>query len=254
MHDELYEQLASIEDKHWWFLHRRRLVRSLLEKKLNKEGSSALDVGSGTGGNLPFLAEICENVIGLEKSTLAIQLARKKGTGATIVEGDANFIADFFSKESFDLVTIFNVLYHQWVTDETALLKQLHSLTKPGGYLVISEPAFEFLWRAHDESGQGKRRYRLKELELLLKRAGYEVKHSTYFNSFSFLPLLGLTLIQRLFPRNKNQEKGSVGELNVPPEKINRFVTRLFGLERVWIRVLGKMPIGVTALCVARKA
>src|SRR5436190_23241966 len=108
MERAVYQQLAEIEDTHWWFVYRRKLIAHLLERSGGVAGDLALDIGCGTGGNLPFLKKYCVNVCGIDLSEHAIALARKKHPGETFLEGDINELRNLYSPASFDLISDFS--------------------------------------------------------------------------------------------------------------------------------------------------
>jgi len=213
-------------------------------------------VGCGAGGNLELLARWAEPVVGLDRSGLALELAREKRPAAALVLGDANRLEAIFEPCSFALITVFNVLYHRWIEDEAHVLRQLRTLLRPGGRLVISEPAFPCLFRRHDVLDFGQRRYRLRRLRALATGAGLHVLRDTYFNAPVFLPALTLALLERARGgrRRPVTDDELVGELRQPPAWVNGAMLGLLGAERAWITRVGRVPLGVGALLVARRA
>jgi SAM-dependent methyltransferase len=257
MNRGFYRQTSLIEDGHWWFRYRRRLIADLLRTVPGRGRiSRALDVGCGTGGNLAMLAEHSRCVVGLDRSAYALELAREKRPDATLVQGDANRLGDYFSAESFDLITMLNVLYHRWVESEKEVLEHIHGLLKPGGLLVMTEPAFRVLFRRHDLVGFGTRRYARAELAKLVRDAGLELHTATYFNFVAFLPALLLALYERLSgtASGSYDEEEGVGEMKVPAAPINGLLFALASLERPWISALRRLPVGVGLMVLAGRA
>jgi SAM-dependent methyltransferase len=256
VNDEFYLQTSRVEDDHWWFRHRRRLVDALLRAECPAAPARrGLDVGCGSGGNLELLSRHCEEIVGLDRSALALRLAREKRPASLLVQGDANQLADLFPEDSFHLITSFNVLYHQWISDERTVLRQIARLLRPGGCLVLTEPAFRLLFRRHDVVDWGRRRYRLGELRRFVDAAQLSVRRSSYFNSVAFLPALAVATVQRGLGR---LDRGAAAEqelkeLVLPNPLINRLLVALLGVESRWIRHFGRMPIGVGAMILARK-
>jgi len=148
-------------------------------------------------------------------------------------------------------VTIFNVLYHQWVKSETKVIEQIFKLLKPGGYLLLTEPAFDFLFRNHDLLDMGRKRYTLGEFKKILENSGFQIVKATYFNSICFIPALLLKLIESLKPPKK-QHFGA-NELNIPSPLINKMFLTIISWERQIINLLVSLPFGVTLLCLAQK-
>jgi len=256
MKSEFYVQTSRIEDEHWWFHHRRRMVDLwLLRARGARNWERGLDLGCGTGGNLALLGKHCDSLTGVDRSEYALEIARRKHPEATLVQGDANALGEQFTGGSFDLVGLFNVLYHRWITDDGAVMRDLARLLRPGGVLCLSEPAFRVLFRRHDVLGDGLRRYRLPELVALVEAAGLRVRQATYFN----LPALPFAYLRARMERRDGGLDRPVtpgeeaGELSLPSPWINRSIYGLMGLERAWISLVGRLPAGVTLLLLAEK-
>ena len=172
MRDGFYRQTARVEGRHWWFRHRRRIVTALLDQEVPSPpgpDARALDVGCGTGGNLETIARRGYMTVGGDRSPLALELARRSHREARLVCVDANRLGDSFAADSFDLVTVLNVLYHEWIADEGDVLDQIRRVLRPGGWLLLTEPAFESLRRRHDRIDAGLRRYSRRRLACLSK-------------------------------------------------------------------------------------
>ena len=255
MKKKLYSQLAEIEDIHWAFVHRRNLVEGLLSKLNINKFSKGLDIGCGTGGNLKFLEKYCCSVTGLDISEVALDFARKKCPDYKFVRGDANYLSNLFSPKSFGFISIFNVLYHEWIKDDLSVLMQCNKVLMPGGILVITESAFNLLNRKHDRQAMGKRRYKLSSFRKMLRESGFTVLSDTYYNALSFVPGLILAFLDIMVSDQKYRvsENAYVKELQIPVNSINNLVSFLMNIETKVIKILPKLPIGVTLLCIARK-
>jgi SAM-dependent methyltransferase len=254
MKEALYAQVSKIEDEHWWFQHRRQLIADAMPPLIQGILEPALlDLGCGTGGNVNFIAKFSKDVVGLEISETALSFARKKYPKQKFQQGDLNDLPKAFPATRFDIVTIFKVLYHQWIKDDVAVLKQVHQVLKPGGYVILTEPAFKILFRNHDIEDFGKTRYVLPEMARNLEQAGFEVTMGTYFNSISFFPALLLSWLEKLQKKDFEKTSGEVAELEMPSPILNKIVYSVLALERIWIRIFRKCPFGVSLLCIARK-
>lgn len=250
----MYHQLAEIENKHWWFISRQYLIKAILEKIDLKHVEKCLDIGCGVGGNMNFMKTYCEQITGLDISDVAINLAREKWPEFNFIQGDANKLSSIYKANTFDLVTIFNVMYHKWIVNDVDLLKQIYSILQPGGYLILTEPAFMHLWRNHDVQDMGKKRYTMKELNLLMNDAGFKPVFKTYFNSVSYLPALFLAILLKLQTKSTafDPEKG-VSEIDLPGRSFNNFMCALMRLESDYIKKISSIPVGVSLLYVAKK-
>jgi SAM-dependent methyltransferase len=252
MERSAYQQLAEIEDTHWWFVYRRKLIAHLLERSGGVAGELALDIGCGTGGNLPFLKKYCANVCGIDLSEYAIALARRKYPGDTFLQGDINELRSLYPPETFDLISDFSVLCHEWVKSDLQSMRDVHHLLRPGGIFVVTETALPALRRAHDHIAQIARRYTLPQLNSLLEQAGFRSIRGTYFNAPALPIAFVLAFAHRLRLSSRNEEEG-VSELKLPPNWLNDLLAAVLRGELAGIRTFGRIPLGVSIACVARK-
>lgn len=253
METQIYGQFAKIEDSHWWYVYRRKLIGDLLSGLDIKPDAKGLEIGCGTGGSLRYLKEYCPDITALDMSGTALEFAQKKYPEFKFIQGDANAISVLFAKESFDLVFIFNVLYHQWIKDESLVLKGVSEILRPGGYLVITEPAFPVLWRKHDKQVMGKARYRIGNFKSMLSKASFQCVRATYFNSISFLPALAFAAIERFCAYDNKKTGKKVDELKLSGGLLNWVMYYLLRPERLIIRWFKRMPVGVSLLIIAKK-
>jgi 2-polyprenyl-3-methyl-5-hydroxy-6-metoxy-1,4-benzoquinol methylase len=144
-------------------------------------------------------------------------------------------------------VTLFDVLEH--LDDEAVAMDIVKRALKPGGHLIVTVPAFRWLWSKHDDVSQHKRRYVRKELEAVLTKAGFTIEKLTYFNAYLF----PLAVARRIGRKLTNTDDGV--EFNVPAAPLNRFLTAAFRAETsavVASTAKGTFPIGLSLLAVAR--
>lgn len=241
LNPDIYTRMAAIEDEHWWFRGRRAIVASMIQGLGLPSGASVLDAGSGTGGNLSMLLGFGD-VVGMELDEVARRLASKKA-GVTVVAGRLPDRVPF-CEESFDLVTLLDVLEH--VEDDQGTLEKLGNLLKPDGVLVLTVPAFPFLWSGHDVVHQHYRRYHLQSLVDRVEAAGLKITYASYYNTLLF-PLIALIrLMEKVF--------GTKGghDLAVPSPWLNRLLYRIFASERHWLGK-GVFPFGVSIVLLARR-
>lgn len=194
MQDDEYRKLAETEDRMWYFraLHRRRT--HWLARLLSPGPAKVLDAGCGTGGFLRGLRSTRPewSVTGVDLSPLACGLARER-TGAEIVEGSITALP--FGDGTFDAVTTGDVLYH--VADTAAALAEIVRCVKPGGAVVVNEPAYPWLWSYHDEAVASKHRFTRPGLVAHMQAAGLRVQFASYANMLA-LPLV--VARRKLFP------------------------------------------------------
>lgn len=242
MHETLYEQMHALEDSHWWFTGRRRIVDAVIRQLKLPADARILDAGCGTGGNLTMLAHH-GHVTGMEYDATAATNARKRDINQ-IVRG---CLPDSlpFDKGTFELITLLDVLEH--IENDQASLINLGNLLVPGGRLLLTVPAFPFLWGPHDTEHHHKRRYRSLNLRQCIEGAGLEVQWMSYYNSSLFPAIAAIRLLRKLVP---SQAIGD--ELTLPPAPLNLIFHGLFAAER---HLLGRvtLPFGLSLMAVVRK-
>ncbi len=253
MHPDTYHMLAARQATYWWQRARRAMVVKMLRREGLPQGCRWLDLGCGPGGNLSMLEPFGPAlVVGVDVSALALSLARRAAPGTTLVQTDLNKALPFGDGD-FDIVTILNVLYHQWVRREIDVVTEAARVIKPGGLLVLTEPAFALLSREMDIAAMARRRYRRHEMAEFCRSAGLDVLIAGYFTSFGFLLLLGRTVVNRAVGRSSSVDAGPAVDMMPLPHLLNEMLFRIAIFEGNLVsRGLG-MPFGTTAICVARK-
>lgn len=242
----MYRDFAEVhEDRHWWFKGRRRIVASLLHSLLgDRKDLKLLEIGCGTGGMLPILA-VHGRVTGIDPAEDAIRYSRQRHGGrAELLRVD--FPAEVPPGGGYDVVALFDVLEH--LDDDVLALRRAASLMAPGGLLVATVPAHQFLWSPHDVINHHRRRYARRQLRNRIREAGLRVERVSYFNMFLFPAVL----LARLLRRGAAAPREGESDFKVVPGPLNAFLERLFGGERFLLR-LTDLPFGVSLLAVARK-
>lgn len=241
MDKTLYQAHEDLEEEHWWFRGRRAVIRSFLFL-LPRRLSAALDIGCGTGRNAILLKEFAEDVEGMEDSEEALQLIQKKTPWLRITKGS---LPDIPVSHTFDLVTMFDVLEH--IEDDVKTLVSVREKLNPGGYLLLTVPAYRILWSEHDEMAHHKRRYAKRELLSKLKVANYEIIAASYFNTFLFPAVLFVRLFKRLLGITSG-----VSDFFMLPGPLNSILAKLFSSEAFFVSRIG-LPFGVSLMCLAKK-
>jgi SAM-dependent methyltransferase len=236
MEADAYLEMARVEDSHWWFVARRKIISSLIPDLELPDPASILEVGCGTGGNLEMLSRF-GRVSGMEMDESARKIANQKTHGAfEIREGTCPDNVPFES-ERFDLICLFDVLEH--IEEDVATLSRLKRLLAPGGKLLITVPAYKWLWGTHDGFLHHKRRYSAQELRQTFDGAGLGISKISYFNSILF----PLALLAR--SASKSTSPGAA----LPSPAINEMLCRIFGAERFVLRRAG-FPFGLSLIAV----
>lgn len=243
----LYDAHDKLEEHHWWFEGRRQVIREVLHKHvLPRASRQILDVGCGAGGMFPLLSEFGE-VSGAESSEDALARARKKYPLKRI---EPCALPDSLPVGTWDLLTAFDVIEH--LDDPIASLSAMRSHLTWDGQVLITVPAFQFLWSHHDDANQHRRRYSRLELVSHLSSAGFKVTYVSYFNTLLFPAVAAARLLERVRPRKAQQTGHDSGDLEETPEPLNRVLKLLFSSERLALKRLS-LPFGVSLIAVAQR-
>jgi SAM-dependent methyltransferase len=251
MDERLYDQFADIGDQHWWFAGRRQIVEAVLRQSLGGDrpsgaggGRRILDVGCGTGTMLGMLAQF-GTVQGLELSPEAIAACHAR-FGSSIDVEQGLIPDDVPTDASWDVVGAFDVLEH--LDDDVLALKRFREALRPGGRLVLTVPAFMFLWGQQDILSHHRRRYRAGQLRQALMGAGFCVERVCYFNTWLFPAVAVLRLARRLPGRGAREPRS---DFDVPMSRVDGLLERIFASERHILR-RASFPFGVSLLALAR--
>ncbi|MFA4015136.1 MAG: hypothetical protein RUDDFDWM_000209 [Candidatus Fervidibacterota bacterium] len=201
-----------------------------------------LDVGCGTGGNLELLSSygVC---IGIDISPLALSICKKHWDG-NLICADASSLP--FRNCSVDLVAALDVLEH--LQDDVAALSEFWRILKPNGLLIMTVPAFMFLWSGHDVALRHFRRYTMSELKMKLRKAGFVTQKLSY----AICPLLPFVFIFRklqLIAQHNMKKHTALIEL---PKPLNEALIAMLQLEATLLKYID-LPFGVSLICKAIK-
>ena len=242
-----YRQFADLERTHWWFRGRRAVFGSLLRQALSPGRERwILDLGCGFGG----MGEVCApfgRVLGVDVSLEGLAAARARGYAGAAA---ADALALPFRDGSIDVVCLFDVLEH--CEDDLAAARECARCLKPGGLLVVTGPAYMFLYAHNDRVAHHRRRYTLRRLRSLVGAAGLRVVRGTYVNALLFpaiLPaVLALKARDRLFPPKEETTNLSYRF----PRALNGLLAGIFSAEGALLRRIS-FPAGHSLALLARK-
>jgi SAM-dependent methyltransferase len=241
--DRDYElQTHQAEDRHWWYRGRRTVLDGITAGLGLPPQARILDAGCGSGRNM---VELARNgvVTGIELSETSVALARERDAGEVILGS----VLDMpFADASFDLAVSLDVIEH--LEDDLSALRELRRTVAPGGALLVTVPAYQWLWSGHDEINHHHRRYTRRSLQQVAERAGWRQERTTYFNSL----LLPVAILLRVLDRINTKTTESSLDLWVPPEPLNWMLERPLAIEAALIRHGGRIPAGLSLLAVFR--
>ncbi len=240
MREREYEVMASVEDRHFWFVQTRAIIRDAMVAAGLGPDSRVMDLGCGTGGTMRTLKDLVDWT-GVDVNPFAARLAQER-SGAPVVVAEAARLP--FDDQAFDGVTALDVLEH--IQDDAAALREIRRVLRPGGALIATVPCHPILFSSHDRALQHVRRYTRTGFLERLRDADFTVQRATWVNSLLF-PLAAATrLADRLRPDRKATSDAALG---LGP--LNDVFLRVFGWERRLLRHVD-MPIGLTLMVVAR--
>lgn len=241
MERAIYDRLREIEQDHWWFAGRRAVLTAELGRLGLPAGARVLEAGCGTGGNLAMLQQFGA-VSAIEPDAPSRAYAAER-SGADVREGWLpNGLPDFGA--AFDMVCAFDVVEH--VDDDRGAVAALAGQLAPGGKLVITVPAYAWMWSAHDAAHHHKRRYVRRQVRELIEAAGLKVRRVSHFNTLLFPPIAAIRVAKTALRREGGDDDA------LPPAPLNRLLGRLFAAEAGVLKATD-LPFGVSILAVAEK-
>ena len=242
MYEHEYEAMFGLEDIYWWFVARRHLAVDIVTREIGaKKRARLLDVGCGTGSNLESFGELGQ-ATGIDMSSQALAFCRQRGAERVSLSAIEQLP---FPDETFDVVTAMDVLEH--TDDDLAALVELRRVVAAGGLLLVTVPAYGFLWSEHDEALKHRRRYTAHELRNKLSVSGFRIDRTSYFITTLFFPILVMRLHQGLFKKSTHPQTS----VKLLPRWLNSALIALLAVERRIFRRMN-LPFGVSIVALAR--
>jgi SAM-dependent methyltransferase len=241
------QAMLDHDEHHWWYRGRRRIVRGEIERLgVGGRGVPArvLDAGCGSGRTLDELRDYGA-VAGIELSEAGVAAARRRGH-EDVRQGRVEQLP--WPDASFDLVTCLDVVEH--TDDDRATLRELRRVTRPGGWLLVTVPAYQALWSAHDVVNDHKRRYNRRTLRAAAREAGWSVERVTGFNALLLAPAALVRLAQR---RKVGDPAAHTSELELSPPWLNATLELPLRAEAAWLARGRTLPAGLSLLAVLRR-
>jgi SAM-dependent methyltransferase len=238
-----YERMREYERSYWWHVGRRSLLVDMLRWGVPEDRARpALDLGCGTGMNFALL-EPYGRFFGSEVEGGLWAAGRSKPSRPVVLaRGEALPFAD----ATFGLCTFFDVLEH--IEGEDAFLRDVARVLRPGGWVFLSVPAYQFLWSDHDVSLHHFRRYTRGGLKDVLARNGLAIVRVTYAMATIFPLVAGFRLLSKLRPATGDAHASYVHT----PEWLNRLLTRVLASEGRWLE-RADLPFGTSLFALARR-
>lgn len=238
MRPELFKEMAAVQQFHWWFVARRAILSAVVKRLRLPEQPRILEIGCGTGANLQMLRQhgaLCA----MEYDATARDMAANLGVCAVEAGGLPEPVP--FADGGFDLICLLDVLEH--IEADSAALARVARLLKPGGRVLLTVPAYGWLWSVHDTAHHHHRRYTADSVRRVARSAGLMAYRVGYFNSLLFPLIAGVRMLGRMLVRPEHSDTA------MPNRWLNGLLRAVFSCERHWVARCG-FPFGVSVIAV----
>ena len=242
MDRRVYDRMAEHDTTHWWYRARRDILSDYLTREAAlPQQARILEIGCGTGHNLPMLAQF-GTVDAIEIDPAAREVASLR-LGKPVGEAPLPALSGV-PKAAYDLIAVLDVVEH--IDDDVAALRAMRERLAPGGKILITVPAHQWMWSAHDVVNHHHRRYSKATLSAAIEKAGLRPRKLGYFNSLLFPLAAGARLAGRITGRDDSDD-------TPPPAPVNKLFEAIFRAER---HLVGRLPMppGVSILTLAEPA
>ena len=234
MDAQVYDELYALEDTHWWFRGRRAVIGALLDRADLGAKPRFLDAGCGTGRNLVDLSRLGE-ASGVDGSELAVRYCHERG----FTDVRQSLLGSLpFEDGTFDAILLADVIEH--IEDDAEALSELRRVARDGAKLVLTTPAYSWMWSRQDEQHHHFRRYTRPEIVSRLRGAGWEIDRATYFNSILLPPIALIRLLGRRFVKEDTLDT------ELSPGSLNGVLSVPMRGEARLIRAGMRLPFGVS--------
>ena len=236
MNNKTFSRQIKNQEKHWWFQARKKIIDQIISNIKLKKKNNILDFGAGSGVNLNMLQKY-----GL------VDVHEKNRYARTVIKKRKKGIQNLYStlkikKNFYDLILVADVIEH--VKEPKNLLKNLKKFLKRDGRILITVPAYQFLFSKKDEALGHYRRYNIKLLKDELSE--FKIENISYFNTFLCIPIIFITLL------NKILKKDYIKEVETTPNSfVNWLYYIVFATEKYFIKYFN-LPFGISIYILAK--
>ena len=235
----VYRQMAELDQRHWWYRARREILGDLIRREaMPPANGRILEIGCGTGHNLEMLGSFgAVDAVELDEEARAVAERR---LGRSVMNAPLPELAGV-DERAYDLIAALDVIEH--IDDDAGAIATIAAKLKPGGKFVMTVPAHQWMWSAHDVVNHHKRRYSKAGLRRLIEGSPLRLDKIGYFNSLLF----PLAVAERGASKLRGKESADV---KLPPKPLNRALESIFAAER---HLVGRLPLppGVSLFAVA---
>lgn len=221
----VYDRMAAHDTTHWWYRARREILSDYLSRYGGlPEDARILEIGCGTGHNLPMLARFGD-VDAIEIDAAARELASER-LGKPVSDAPLPELPGV-ERGRYDLIAVLDVIEH--IADDVGALKAMASCLKPGGHILIAVPAHPWMWSAHDVVNHHQRRYTKASLDKAIRDAGLKHNGLRWFNSLLFPVAVAARLAGRLMGKDDSDDSPPAAPLNTAFQAIFKSERHLVG-------------------------
>lgn len=238
----VYDRMAAHDTTHWWYRARREVLADYITRNAAlKPGARILEIGCGTGHNLPMLARFGE-VEAIEIDAAARAIASER-LGRPVSDAPLPELPGV-PRGAYDMIAVLDVIEH--IADDVAALKAMADCLKPGGAILIAVPAHPWMWSAHDVVNHHQRRYTKGTLDAAIRAAGLTHNGLRWFNSLLFPAAVAARVAGKLTGKDDSDD-------SPPPAPLNAAFQSIFRLER---HLVGRVPLppGLSIVTLARRS
>jgi SAM-dependent methyltransferase len=238
MEKSIYLKQIDNESKHWWFKARREILNIQIKKYSTKKKMSILDFGSGSGTNIYMLSKYGEVDV-YEKDHKTSNFLKKKFNRNGI-----KIIKKCFSKKKYDLILAADVIEH--IKNDKKIINNLNKILKKNGLIIVTVPAYQFLFSKKDQALKHFRRYNLNGLKKLFN-SDFKTLKISYYNSLLFIPIATAIIFFKLINHQ------FINEVEKKPNNILNYIFySLFKLEKFILKYFN-FPFGISIISVFKK-
>ena len=233
--------LIEMEEHYWWHVAKRQLVVQLLQRYFPAPGV-LVEGGIGSGRNLSEFQQLGYQVKGLDVMSEAVE--RGKQIGLNDVRQHDLERAWPWDAGSVQAVVLLDVLEH--LADPVQALKNAAAALRPDGGLIVTVPAYPWLFSDWDKRLGHHRRYTAKLLKENVAAASLKIAYLSHWNSFTLPGAVFVRGLDRLLSRERKAEFPRVSSV------VNHALLASAAFERFWMRWL-RVPLGLSLVAVITK-
>ena len=236
---------AELQKNHWWFRARFEILRRLIGKLPWTESPRIMEIGCGPGETLYRIYPPRAKIWGVEPDATNAAIARARGD-IPILQTMVDSLPPEIADESFDGIAMLDVIEH--IENEQPVLAIVRKKLAPKGFFIVTVPAYQCLWGRQDDVSHHFRRYTATRLRADLKKAGFQIEHMTYFNTFLFPPIATVRLACRLLKISGSGKS----DFDYTAGFLDRLLYHVFAAEAGWLARMN-FPFGLSIFAIARK-